>query len=354
MPFEVIDSVDALTDLIEFRTSPVYELILSIRTLVKPSRLLESWVASAKATLSPELWVELIDLYQNYSDGGGYFEFPVDYADHGDVPGFFAYMRSLSPADFMHYYVGRIIPRDEMPDLLRQPKPSDVIRARLLTLSDHYDWYTQNLDAVLKDISAFKQRVVVAWEAYWEAFMRQEMPTLEPIWAASLIEKQTLLAREGGRAFLEKVVGKAHMPHELPVGTPYTSITVIPVCWLPSHIYQFFGYGNVTILFNPQYTEAHHEEIKHAKEEAIAVLKALDDDTRLKILRLIAQHGSRMHGKTIAERLKISASAVSRHLGLLKEGNLIAEDPRKNGITYRFQKETLTGLVDKLLDYLYG
>lgn len=354
MPFEVIDSVDTLTDLFEFRTSPVYELILSIRTLVKPPRLLESWVTSAKAALAPDVLAELVDLYQNYSDGGVYFEFPVDYADHNDVPGFFAYMRNLSEADFMHYYVGRIVPREEMPGLLRQPKVVDTLRARLLAFSDHYDWYTQNLDVVLKDITAFKTRLVAAWAVYWEMFLRHELPVLEPLWTAGLIEKQTLLAREGGRVFLEKVVGKAHMPHELPAGTPYTSITVIPVCWLPSHIYQFFGYGNVTILFNPQYTEAHHEEVKHAKAEAIAILKALDDETRLKILRLIAQHGSRMHGKTIAERLEISASAVSRHLGLLKEGNLIAEDPRKNAITYRFQKETLTGLVDKLLDYLYG
>ena len=83
-------------------------------------------------------------------------------------------------------------------------------------------------------------------------------------------------------------------------------------------------------------------------------MKALDDETRLKILNLITRHGSSLHGKSIAERLGISASAVSRHLALLKDGKLIVEEPQKNLITYRFQKETLENLVSKLLDYLYS
>ncbi|MBX3061855.1 MAG: winged helix-turn-helix transcriptional regulator [Anaerolineae bacterium] len=134
----------------------------------------------------------------------------------------------------------------------------------------------------------------------------------------------------------------------------YTSITFIPVCLLPSRVYKFFGYGNVTLLFDPQYTEDRRQAVKHAKEEALSALKALDDETRLKILRLIVQHGNRMHGKNIAEHLNISASAVSRHLALLKEGGLIVEEPQKNLIAYRFNKETLSQLTDKLLDYLYG
>ena len=88
----------------------------------------------------------------------------------------------------------------------------------------------------------------------------------------------------------------------------------------------------------------------------MATLKALNDETRLEILRLIVKHDKEyaLHGKIIAERVKVSASAASRHLALLKDGNLISEEPHKNLITYRFMKDTLTGLVDKLLDYLYS
>jgi hypothetical protein len=37
MPFEIIDSLDPLAALVEFRTSAVYEMVMSARTLIKPS-----------------------------------------------------------------------------------------------------------------------------------------------------------------------------------------------------------------------------------------------------------------------------------------------------------------------------
>ena len=354
MPFEVIDTLDSLTDLIEFRSSAVYELIISIRTLLKPARWHEPFVERARAALSPELMAELVELYQNFSDGGLYFEFPVDYADHDDVPGFFKYMQSLSDADFMFYLLGRTIDRDELSALLHQPKTADLIRAGIMNVSEHYEWYGHNLEPIIKNIGAFKQRLVSAWQGYWETFLKHDLPSFQAQWIVGMQDKQSILAREGGRGLLEKVTGKVQLPHEVPEGVPYSSITFIPVCLLPSRVYQFFGYGNLTILFDPQFTEERRAEVQNAKKDALSILKALDDETRLQILRLIAQHGSRMHGKNIAEKLNISASAVSRHLALLKDGGLIAEDPRKNLITYRFQKEVLTSLVDKLLDYLFS
>ncbi|MBX3082278.1 MAG: winged helix-turn-helix transcriptional regulator [Anaerolineae bacterium] len=354
MPFEVIDTLDSLANLIEFRSSAVYELIISIRTLLKPARWHESFVERVKAALSPALMEELVDLYQNFSDGGLYFEFPVDYPDHDDVPGFFRYMHSLSDADFMFYLLGRTISREELSGLLYQPKSADLLRAGIIAVGEHYEWYGHNLEPIVKDIGAFKQRLIAAWEAYWDAFLQHELPNFQAQWIVGMQEKQSIFAREGGRGLLEKVTGKVQLPPEVPPGVPYTSITFIPVCLLPSRVYQFFGYGNLTILFDPQFTEERRAEVQNAKKDAISILKAMDDETRLQILRLIAQHGSRMHGKNIAEKLGISASAVSRHLALLKDGGLIAEDPRKNLITYRFQKEVLTSLVDKLLDYLYS
>jgi DNA-binding transcriptional ArsR family regulator len=79
----------------------------------------------------------------------------------------------------------------------------------------------------------------------------------------------------------------------------------------------------------------------------------LGDGSRLDILRLIARHESRMNGKRIAEKLNLSASAVSRHLAQLKEAGLILEETQDNRtITYRLQRETITTLADRVLDYL--
>jgi DNA-binding transcriptional ArsR family regulator len=352
MPFEVIDTLDPLTGLVQFRTSPVYETVIGVLTLLKPSRRQEPWARRAQAAVAPDLLAELTDLYQNFSDGGLYLELPVDYPDHDDVPGFFRYVRQLSDVGFIFYVIGRTIERAELARLLPN---GDAIRKALAARSDHYEWYGRDLDPILADIRGFRARLIDAWEAYWTTFFESEIAELEPVWAAGLQEKRNILEREGGRALVEKVTGRSELPPELPPGMPITSITFTPVCLLPSRVYRFFGYGNVTVLFDPQFTEERKIAIEQARDEAMATLKALNDETRLEILRLIVQHHKgHPHGKIIAEKVGFSPSAVSRHLALLKDGNLIAEEPHKNLITYRFQKETLVNLVDKLLDYLYS
>lgn len=354
MPFEVIETLDGLTDLIEFKTSALYELIISPRTLLKPTRWHEAFAARARAVLSPQLYDDLLALYKSYHEGGPFIELPVDYPDHSNVPGFFAYVLKLSDVEFLYYLLGRVFAPDELRQFLKSRAPIDAIRSAFSTFSERYEWYADKLDMVLTDIGGFKKKLVKLWEQYWTLFLSREIETLEPQWTLGIQEKQAILSREGGKGLLEKVIGKAELPIQIPNGMPYTSITFTPVYLLPSRVYQFFGYGNVTVLFDPRFNEARIEGLKMAKQEASATLKALDDERRLEILRLIAQHGGKINGKAIAERLNISPSAVSRHLALLQEGNLIVEEQHKNTITYQFQRETLSTLVEKLFDYLYG
>jgi ArsR family transcriptional regulator, arsenate/arsenite/antimonite-responsive transcriptional repressor len=349
MPFEVIDQVDPLTNLIQFKTSAVYELLISLQTLVNPPRHHAEWAERSRDSLPKAVIAEIRAMYEEFSDGNMYLELPVDYPDHDDVMGFFNYVRGLSDADFVFYLVGRILPRDEISHRL----PSrDAVREALSVSTELYERYGQYLEAILADICAFKMRLVALWQTYWEAYFNREVIRFAPAWMAGIQDRHAQLQREGGRLLLEKLTGRVEMPPELPPGMPVSSITVTPVYLLPSRVFRFYGYGNITVLFDPQYTEARKIAVEQGKDDALATIRALDDDTRLTILRLIAQKRGLMHGKAIAEHLGISASAVSRHLSLLKEGGLITEQPNKNVTTYQLQKHALTDLVNKLLDYL--
>jgi DNA-binding transcriptional ArsR family regulator len=353
MPFEVIDTLDPLTNMVQMRTSAIFELLMSIRAMLKPTRKQEAWAKRVSPALPPKLVKELSDLYTNFADGNIFLELPIDYEDHSDLPGFFEYVRGLSDVEFVFYLIGRTIPQDELASLMPH---ADKIRTTISRYcSDCHEWYGLYLDGVLADVSGLKDRLVNAWEVYWTTFFHQELLTFQPAWDAGIQEKTNILEREGGRVLLEKVTGHADLPPDLPPDVATTSITFTPVCSLPSRVYRFYGYGNVTVLYDPEFTEERKMALTQSKDEAMATLKALGDDRRLEILRLIVQsHKGNPHGKTIAAKLGISASAVSRHLDLLKEGNLITEEPFKNLISYRFNKETLLQLADKLLDYLYS
>jgi hypothetical protein len=113
MPFEVIEDTDPLASLIRFETSSIYEMMLSLQTVLRPGRH-SQWRAQALAALPDDFWDALDVLYRPFSSGTVFFELGVDYPDHHDIPGFVEYVRAMDPVDFVFYVVGRIITRQQI------------------------------------------------------------------------------------------------------------------------------------------------------------------------------------------------------------------------------------------------
>jgi hypothetical protein len=174
MPFEVIDTLDPLTNMVQMRTSAIFELIISIRAMLKPTRKQEAWAKQVSAALPPKLVKELSDLYTNFADGNIFLELPIDYEDHSDPPGFFEYVRGLSDVEFVFYVIGRTVPIDELASLMPH---ADKIRAAIARYcSDCHEWYGLYLDGVLADVSGLRDRLVDAVETYWTIYFREELP----------------------------------------------------------------------------------------------------------------------------------------------------------------------------------
>jgi DNA-binding transcriptional ArsR family regulator len=353
MPLEVIEATDTLAQMVVFRTSAVYEMLLSLQTLARGERHRE-WAAHAREALPGDFWAELEALYTPHSCGMLFPELAVDYPRHDDVPGFFEHVRNGRPT-FVFYLLGRVLPLEAVRRVAMDWP------ALLAELQAHDPYYHKKmadlpLTEVIAGLPAFRARLVALWERYWTAFFRLEIPAIETHWEAGLADKQRVLARDGGQALIEYVTGKSDLPQPLPPDYPVREVVFTPLYLLPSPVYIFYGYGNVTVLYDSEATEARRAQIEHAMEEALATTKALSDATRLKILRLVAgAKGHALPGKKIAALLKLSPSAVSRHLAQLKDGGLILEEPGDgSNLNYRLQKETLTDLPRKLLDYLFS
>ena len=352
MPLQVIEATDPLTNLIQFKTSAVYETIISLQTLLKPHNRPE-WSQAAHRTLSPAFLRELETLYGPFNKGGVFLELAVDYPDHDDVPGFIDYVRQMDPVDFVFYCVGRIMTRQE---IAATGLELDNLLAALNASAYEYGcWYAEMpFEKIMADVPAFQYRLADLWQTYWDDFFSAQINNLRAHWEQGLSDKLAVLNGQGGQALYEHVTGRSGPHPALPPDYPVQEIVFIPVYLIPSPVYVFYGYGNETVLFDSERTEARRAEIERNKEQSIAILKALGDNSRLDILRLVVHHGEKMHGKMIAKKLNLSASAVSRHLAQLKDAGLIIEETRDNRtITYRFQREAIGRLPDMLLDYLY-
>ncbi|MBP8974225.1 MAG: winged helix-turn-helix transcriptional regulator [Anaerolineae bacterium] len=351
MPLEVIESTDPLTGLIRFETSPVFEMLISLHVLLAPDAQPE-WRAQTRAALSPELLQELEAVYGPYWNGFLFLELAVDCPDHQDVPGFIRYVRAMTPDRFLFYLVGRMIPVEA---IAATGGNAEALEALLEATQFEPGCMCREVPMreILADVPAFQRRLTDLWQRYWDEFFHTQPPLLRPHWEHGLDDKRAVLNCQGGMALYEYVTGRSEPLPALPPNYPVRDVVFIPLYRTGTPVLMFYGYGNVTILFDSERTGPRAAQIEESKARALGVLKALGDNSRLDILRLIARHESRMNGKRIAEKLNLSASAVSRHLAQLKEAGLILEEAQDNRtITYRLQREAITSLPDRVLDYL--
>ncbi len=351
MPIQVIETTDPITHMIRFETSPVFEMLFSLHLFYHPG-LRAEWAENARAALSQDFLRELDAVYKPYDGGFLFFELAIDYPDQSDVPGFIDHVRVMDPARFVFYLVGRIVPIEA----IEQTAFDHAALAKLLE-NVPYDVHCQCLETplhdILADVPAFQAQLADLWAWYWDEFFSGQVESLRPHWEGALNDKNAVLAREGGMALYQHVTGKDKLVPPLPADYPVEEVVFIPVYLIPTNVYVFYGYGNITIVFDSERTQERIAAIEQGKERALAALKALGDNSRLDIVRQIAHHEGMINGKRIAAKLNLSASAVSRHLGQLKDAGVIVEEAQDNrAITYRVQWDTIKDLPSLLIDYL--
>jgi len=81
-----------------------------------------------------------------------------------------------------------------------------------------------------------------------------------------------------------------------------------------------------------------------------AFLKVLAHPLRLKILELLS-HEEHTVGQ-FAELLRVDQPVVSRHMGVLRQGGLVAARQAGSSIWYRVQNDEIVRFLDKLTDLL--
>ncbi len=349
MPLHQTAQDDPLTRLIRFRTSALFETVGSLQAVAHPWYHRE-WTARTRDAMGNAFVEEVVDLYGQFHMGCDFAEMAIEYADQHDVPGFLEYVESLPLQSFAYYVLGRLYPLDEIPAVLSAAGIERMVERHGNT--DHLQHSGADF-AWADDADALKRRVTGLWRRYWEEFFHRELAGCEPFWEASIREKEEILYGQGGVALLDHVTGYQELPPQLPEGQPYTQVQFIPVYRTPRRHHTYYGYGIVTVVYDCRRTERLTVEVEQTRTRALSVMRALSDEKRLLILRLIADEVHRFNGKRISEKIGISPSVVSRHLSQLKDAGLISERSVDNrNITYRLNRRAVEQLSDILLNFL--
>jgi DNA-binding transcriptional ArsR family regulator len=351
MPVEFIETTDPITHLIEFQTSPVHELIVSLQNFTMPHKH-KDWVEQAYLALGDE-FRQVIKANESSWVSFGCLEVGIDYPNQEDVPGFLKYVRELAPERFLFYFLCRLFPIEQIQATQLDP---DALLNMVLTFPDlARHTYLPTDPYWTYDVPLLQNQMADLWQWYWEGFLQHQIERLRPLWHNAINEKQAILARVGGMALLEQVTGKKELPTPIPPHHPWERIMFMPMALLPRSAYLYHGYGKIAVLFDAQQNPNYEAELERLAQQTLETLQALGDENRLRILRLIAPPGSRYNGKKIAEKLGMTPSTVSRHMSQLKAGDLIVEESIDNrNIIYALKKETVTKLSDDLTNYIFG
>lgn len=86
-------------------------------------------------------------------------------------------------------------------------------------------------------------------------------------------------------------------------------------------------------------------------KKAVRIFKALGDETRLKILVILTKR--KICAKGIAKHLGISEAAVSQHLKVLREADIIIGEKRGYFVQYNIQDSTfsiITSFIQEIIN----
>lgn len=344
MPVLQNPSTNDLFGMIRFRTSPLWEFLISLDAAAH-SWQFESWTREIQKTLGEDFPVK--------TEGAPhreFYELAVDAPDHDDIEAFLAYLEEMPIEEFLFYSLGRLIPREKISLPLDLPRLEKEVKRSLpkdfpLNISEYYSW--------LKNPEGKKEELLALWGTYYRDFYRHRTEDYDEEYRRKFREWQHILEEEGGRALYRHVRYENWFPPPLPAGQEYESIEIIPLHFLPQRQRTYFGYGKITVLSPVRHTPELLRGMEELKEDLVGQLKALGDNSRLEILRLIVESEYQLNGKSLAQKLSLSPSVVSRHLKQLKNAGVIQEKTEDNrNFYYSINREAVLQINRKLLYYL--
>lgn len=85
-------------------------------------------------------------------------------------------------------------------------------------------------------------------------------------------------------------------------------------------------------------------------EQLAEVFKVFSDPTRLKLVKLLATHDGALCVNALSRRLGVTQSAVSQHLRILRQANLVESDRQGTFVHYSLNRMALESFKARLLE----
>lgn len=351
MPVLVAPDSTSSAPTVNFLISPLYDMFVSLSTLAHPGERHDGWVAEVKRDLSPQMREEADYFYGLFENR--LVELAVDYPDHWDIEGFFRYLETMAPEDFIFYATGRVMSPGDIANM--SSHPLRLLAALLKSYGGehriHDQGWRQALQTLSTEADATRTRLLRLLRTYWQNVYRHQLERLRPRWEESVRERTQSLGPDRLTAVQERFLANRTMPREYPEGYPLEKVYLVPSVFLNMSSMIMYGYGQLVIIYDALTSDEHRNAMAHVQRRIVQVARALEDPTRMTILRAIAKD-KEYYGSRLAAKCGITPSSISRHMRVLRDAGLINEVNQDNRVMYELRTDTIEKFCEDLHEYL--
>lgn len=349
-----------------FALSPLQEASCALEALVHPRRhpLQLGWVLRTRETLPGDLWKEIRTLSFAYRDW---------------LLGFFSPTAADTVPDFRDELAGLArMPRDAFVaecaraftpwEAERDPTPAEVrddprVQAMLLAHAAARDrLFVEPCRQLVEDPEALRSRMVRMLGAFWQGCFEREWQRLRPRLIEDVERRAPLLRQSDVFTFFRAiapdcdivrrrhalvfrrlpemaVVDLADHAALLLIPSFFTRVATRVECdppWQPSIVYAAGVPGQDPSPLPPDGLQR--------------VLKAVAHDTRMQILRLCDEEPRST--QELANALRLSEAAVSRHIKILEGAALLSRSRRSYYVLYRTARDPIRSIAPAMFAFL--
>ena len=215
MPVLVAPDSTTSAPTVNFLISPLYDMFVSLSTLAHPGERHDAWVAEVKRDLSPQMREEADYFYGLFENR--LVELAVDYPDHWDIEGFFRYLETMAPEDFIFYATGRVMSPGDIATM--SSHPLRLLAALLKSYGGehriHDQGWRQALQTLSTEADATRTRLLRLLRTYWQHVYRHQLEKLKPRWEESARERTQSLGPDRLTAVQECFLANRTMPRDI-------------------------------------------------------------------------------------------------------------------------------------------
>jgi len=340
MPMEIYG--EANEPIIRVFNSPVIELICAVHLLTDAAhhQYEIKWAEEMLAKLSEEDRKALDTLRIFPAGGMNILNFILESGELNSFAKFIEYIEQIDVLDFYYLILNEEIERARIQKAFTDKKERYRIQEKIRWIVEEHELmnFFENPQKI-KENTAHIYRVVLqnGFEAKLERCSDRMSQGIQYV--------NSFIGKEAIDATLEKIIGRSRK-----LFSGFREYYIIPSYFVsPQRCIRIFSGDKLYVVFDCRVTRDKREALL---DELSAILKVIDDKSRMEILRILVS--SKSYGKAISDQVGISTPTVSHHLDILKQAGFIKEEKIRNIKYFYADKEKLKKVIDDINKYFFG